>query len=92
MFKSGTKHQVGRFDSLVFPFWLVASAFGDELFALVFFRSSDAAFGFSIGKYWWWVYQLVVTILFVAIYFGLSRMALNGSELPETAGFEKQDE
>lgn len=67
MTKPDNKNQVGKIATILIPTWLITATFGDELFALIFFRSAESAFGFSIGKPWWWAYQLIVASVFVLV-------------------------
>ena len=62
-----------RLAAIFISIWLVASIFGDELFALIFFRDVDAAFGFSMGELWWWIYQVVIAGIFFLGFLAVSK-------------------
>ena len=65
---------IGKLAAILIPAWLVAGVFGDELFALVYFRDVDAAMGFSMGRPWWWIYQVIIALVFIVTAFVLSRI------------------
>ena len=67
MSKPNSKDHASKVAAMIIPAWLITATFGDELFALIFFHSPDAAFEFSIGEPWWWAYQFIVASIFVLV-------------------------
>ena len=79
MDENESKPQIGNLTAILIPIWLVASVFGDELFGIIYFRNVEDAMGFSMGKSWWWIYQLVVTAIFILVAIVIVRLRSNNA-------------